>query len=287
MSIPRYRTGERVRFLAEGTVAYVRHAPCEAPHPGALTIAVPLEGGGTYDVTVPLGAVTIERLAPAWGEPQPEEVWQDATGVKLWAYRSTALGKVVLRDGDGTMFSWQGLHADAQRGPITRVYPPAPAADTTSGQAEETSPEQADEPRLMLDDVWEDRVGDIWRVVADATAVGGLRLMLVRNGGLITWTDVVSSSGPLVLLERAGYRRTETVVSAGRLRPGMVVSCEEWEDGAPVGIISAGDAVGPDEGKRLALYRPWPLSDTFFPVEKAMVDPAMKFTLWTGQAVTA
>lgn len=229
MSIPRYRTGERVRFLAEGAVAYVRHAPCEAPHPGALTIAVPLEGGGTYDVTVPLGAVTIERLAPAWGEPQPEEVWQDATGVKLWAYRSTALGKVVLRDGDGVMFSWQGLHTDAQRGPITRVYPLPAVADAPQPEADERR-----EPRLMLGDVWEDGDDEVWRVAAMGDE---LRLALGHPGypGYpCTWGEINRDYGPLRLVRRAGYRPTGGTVPAERLTIGMVVSHPDWVGGAPV-----------------------------------------------------
>lgn len=241
MSTPTYKKGERVHFLAEGTVSYVRHTPCEAPYPGALTIAVSLEGGGTYDVTVPLGAVTIERLDPAGGEPQPGQLWADATGEERYACGDSRSGEIHLTGPDGTRRHWRSVHRDPQLGPITRVYPPAPAADTTSGQAEETSPGQADEPRLMLGDVWEDGDDEGWRVAAMGEE---LRLALGHPGypGYpCTWGEVDGEHGPLTLVQRAGYRPTGGTVPAGRLTIGMVVSCPDWVGGAPVRLTAPAD----------------------------------------------
>ena len=141
MSIPRYQEGETVRVSVEGVV--VHHALCESPYPSELTIAVPLEGGGTYDVTVPLvDGVTIERLTP---DVQPGEVWQERYGGPWFAVRvfsahvppSTMMLPVHLmsiRSVQDCARTPEEVHRE--RGPITRVYPPAPAPDTTGGQAE-------------------------------------------------------------------------------------------------------------------------------------------------------
>lgn len=233
MSTPAYKKGERVRFLAEGTVAYVRHAPCEAPHPGALTIAVPIEGGGTYDVTVPLGAATIERLTPAGGEPQPGEIWRDAAGVDRYACGAPRRDEIHLTSPDGTTRHWRSVHRDPQLGPITRVYP-LPDADGPQPEADEPRA-----PRLMLDDLWGDRDGAGWKVVGDRSRLG---LACVGGDGLVlTRAEVTRNWGPLTLIERAGYHPTGGTVPGERLNSGMVVSNPDWMGGAPVRLTAPAD----------------------------------------------
>lgn len=264
MSIPRYRTGERVRVIVEGPIVDVLASGVE------LTVALETPNA-SYEVTVPTSHVTIERLAPAGGEPQPSEVWRTATGVELWAYRSTVLGEVVLRDGDGVMFSWQGLHTDPRLGPITRVYPLPVPVDAPQPWPEADEPR---EPRLMLGDVWSDDSDDEWTVLGQDG-----RLLLTWDGETRTWESADSQYGPLTLIERAGYRRTTDTATAGQLRSGQVVSCPDWCDGAPVRLLTV-QALNAD-GETEVTYEP--LGDDA--VGTGTAAPDVRTTLWFGRAV--
>lgn len=151
--------------------------------------------------------------------------------------------------------------------------PPAPA---TGGQAE-TAPEQPREPRLMLGDVWSDGDGNKWTVIEED---GFLRLMF--GGTPRSWDGANDDLGWLTLVQRAGYRRTTDTVTAGQLRRGTVVSCEEWEDDAPV-TITGWCVIAADACRLEFEYRPLGGDRTTV----VAVDPDMQVTLWTGQAVTA
>ena len=150
---------------------------------------------------------------------------------------------------------------------ITRVYPPAPAPGT-GGQAEQPAA-----PRVMVNDRWKDGDGEIWWGATNAFGEPGLTL----GDHLCTWGEVDGAYGPLTLIERAGYRRTTDTVTAGQLRPGMVVSHPDWWGDTPVELLTGTSAeftyrmLGEDEDG----------PDT------VIAAPCATLTVWAGQAVTA
>jgi hypothetical protein len=90
-----YQTGEIIQVALQGSI--YRHAVGDDLTVAELTITVETEHG-LFDVTVPLPAptstserkpVTVRRLAPADGPPQPGDVWQDADGGRWFAVRHT------------------------------------------------------------------------------------------------------------------------------------------------------------------------------------------------------
>ncbi|GHH67474.1 hypothetical protein GCM10017673_14520 [Streptosporangium violaceochromogenes] len=187
-----YKKGERLRVAVEGVVAPTPQG--EDPTPGELTITVDTPDG-PYDVTVPLGCVTVERLIPADGEPRPTEVWRDCSGTDRWAYLDPRSGEMCLIGPDGIRNQWS--HFNIVYGPLTRVHPPVSAALAAPAEQAETAPE---EPTLVLGDHYRDSDGGIWQVVAGAVN-GELRLTLDDDDDLMTWAEVNRGYGPLVRVE--------------------------------------------------------------------------------------
>lgn len=275
MSIPRYRTGERVRVTIEGVVT-----GDVADSGTTLDLSYRLSPG---DPETMLGAmaspcqiyldcpdVQIERLAPADGEPQPGQLWADATGEERYAYQRN--GAVSLLDERGVGVPWQSVHRDPQLGPITRVYP-LPAVAAPQPEADEPRA-----PRPMLDDVWGDDSDDEWTVIRQDG-----RLLLTWDGETRTWESADSQYGPLTLIERAGYRRTTDTAPIDAVARTLVVSCEAWEDGAPVTITGSPRLIVDDACRLEVEYRPLGGDGTTV----VAVDPDMQVTLWAGQAVTS
>ncbi|MEV7011584.1 hypothetical protein [Streptosporangium sp. NPDC051022] len=174
-----YKVGERVRVIVEGAVAHVTDG--EELYPGELTIALE-NPAGLYDVTVPLDAVTVERLVPAEGEPQPGDIWKDSLGVERFAYLDSPNGEILLQDADGVVNLWRHFHIEY--GPLTKVYRPKPA----------------EEPTLRVGDRWLDDEGDVWKVVHHG---GQVLLHMTGTSTNETWSFVSAQYGPLTRVEKA------------------------------------------------------------------------------------
>lgn len=91
---------------------------------------------GVYDnqdryLTIPpndLPNVDVRRVTPADGEPQPGDIWRDATGERYFAYGQRNNGVAFCSVIEGNFRSWQHLHAGSC-GPITLEYRPEPPAE--------------------------------------------------------------------------------------------------------------------------------------------------------------
>ncbi|GHE31390.1 hypothetical protein GCM10017673_37650 [Streptosporangium violaceochromogenes] len=188
----------------------------------------------------------VERLTPT---VLPREIWEDRDRDPWFAVSVLGFDTPRTMMVPGEFYDLKGIEdsmlspeeLDRRYGPIIRVYPPAP--DTTGGQAE-TAPKKTPTPRLMRGDVWR-ASDDDWKVVEEEieertrlvlACVGDERLVLTR-------AEVDRNWGPLTLIERAGYRRTETTVPVWQLKLGQVVSHSDWADGAPVRFFEALDDV--------------------------------------------
>ncbi|MFI7532618.1 hypothetical protein [Streptosporangium sp. NPDC049376] len=122
-----YKLGERVRVIVEGLITHIAPA-CDA-FPEELTVDLE-HSAGPYGVTVPLDTVTIERLVPADGVPQPGEIWRDRHGTDWFAHQGYP--PVALRATTGQLAPWPTI--DRERGPLTKVYP-APVIVLDGGAA--------------------------------------------------------------------------------------------------------------------------------------------------------
>jgi hypothetical protein len=124
MAIPAYQPGEHVRATIDGRVHSVAGVITTITFGRGETL-IPLDTGDND--------ITIARVAPADGEPQPGELWTDRHGTEWYAARCPrARGEsmVYLYAPDGRAYWWPDVHTDDQLGPIRRVRPatPAPAA---------------------------------------------------------------------------------------------------------------------------------------------------------------
>ncbi|MFD0884708.1 hypothetical protein ACFQ08_09115 [Streptosporangium algeriense] len=203
-----YQLGERVRVIVEGLITHMEPAANACPE--ELTVELEHSAGG-YGVTVPLDTVTIERLVPADGVPQPGELWRDRHGRTWFAHENSLNADIALRCTDGDCHLWRS--ANMNYGPLTRTYPPAVAEQPIAF------------PELRVGDLWEDHAGDVWRVVERAG-----RVLLFFGGEYLPWEDVSAKYKPL---KRVGPKTAEPEPPAVAEQPTDVPELrvgDRWRD---------------------------------------------------------
>ncbi|HXG03238.1 MAG TPA: hypothetical protein VNO23_07515 [Candidatus Binatia bacterium] len=118
MTQPAYQPGETVRVLIEGRVSPT----------STSTTTIAVEHGDSLtvlDTTDP--TVSVSRLEPADGRPQPGEMWADAMDNEYFAVGGWSDVGPNLYGSDGTHYSWYELHRHPELGPIRRIRAAASA----------------------------------------------------------------------------------------------------------------------------------------------------------------
>lgn len=123
-----YQPGEHVRVTIDARVDVASPA-------GTLLFLTLLDGAVALQVDATASGVSVARVAPADGVPQPGELWADQLGTEWFAVSERGGYGVCLHAVDGRAHPWREIHSHVHLGPIRRVRPATPVATQDEKEA--------------------------------------------------------------------------------------------------------------------------------------------------------